>query len=110
MTCALISGSSVVFSQVPVPAFVLIGCGEREKEEQNSAPLQSSAFANRLFTLKAFWSVSSVLSRGSSLCPERLEMDEAVLLRRVLRFSPCRFLHQSSLRLSLLYFNLVNNL
>ena len=81
--------------------FVLVGCGEREEEEQNSAPPWSSAFPDRLCTLKAFWSVSPVLLGRSSLRLERLEMDEAVLLRRVLGFSPCRFLHKSSHRLSL---------
>lgn len=83
--------------------------GEGKRRAEQCSLHRDALFQTGFWAWSPFLIITCCLSR-MSLCPERLGTDAAVVLRRALRVSPGRRLHKSALRLSLLYFNVGNNL
>lgn len=98
------------FFQIPVPAFILVCDGERGRGQQSSALHAELSFSKQAFYPEGLLVILTCSLLRIQLCLEKLGVDEVVVVRRSLRFNPSKFLHKSSCRLSLLSFNLVNNL
>lgn len=109
MSCIWISGTFVASPPIPVTVFILVSDGKGERRAELCSHVELS-FSKQASHPESLWPLSPALSCGSSLCLERLERDEAMVLRRILWQSPGRFIHKSSLVLSSLSLNLVSSL